>query len=67
MRHAKQPTKTFSVVIHEVLVHTITVEAPTEASAIRQGLAAWHQDGVGAFSSTTLGRTDLVSATEVRP
>lgn len=59
-------TKLFRVVIHEVLVHEIHLDATTADGAIRLAVARWNDTGVDAFYTETLGRTDLVNASEVR-
>ena len=56
--------KQFDITIVEVLVHRTSVEAASLHEANELARDLWDEHGPGAFSTETLGRTDLIIADE---
>ena len=65
MTHPKlSPPKRFDVTIVEVLVHRASIEAHSLHEANELAREMWDEDGQRAFTTETLGRTDLIIADE---
>ena len=56
--------KTFDITIVEVLVHRTTIEVPDLVAANELARDMWDEEGPDAFSTETLGRTDLIVCDE---
>ena len=56
--------KTFDITIVEVLVHRATIEANDLVAANEVARDMWDEEGPDAFSTETLGRTDLIVCDE---
>ena len=56
--------KRYDITIVEVLVHRATIEADSIVTANELAREMWDEDGPEAFSTETLGRTDLIICDE---